>query len=54
MPIRSPMSSIMDQIEAEPPELIALEFGKIAEYDWLLNVNQSGPNLVKMYDHMTG
>ena len=28
MPIKSRMSSIMDQIEAEHPELFALEFGK--------------------------
>ena len=34
MPIRSPMSSIMGQIEPEHPELFALEFGKIAEYDF--------------------
>ena len=27
------MSSIMGQIEPEHPELFALEFGKIAEYD---------------------
>ena len=33
MPIRSRMSSIMGQIEPEHPELFALEFGKIAEYD---------------------
>ena len=31
MPIRSGMSLIMGQIEAEHPELFALEFGKIAE-----------------------
>ena len=29
------MSSIMGQIEPEHPELFALEFGKIAEYDCL-------------------
>ena len=39
------MSSIMGQIEPEHPELFALEFGKIAEYDF----GQSAPNLVKMY-----
>ena len=48
------MSSIMGQIEAEHPELFALEFGKIAEYDFVYaqsstNINQSAPNLVKMY-----
>ena len=54
MPIRSQMSSIMGQIEPEHPELFALEFGKIAEYDFVYtlastNINQSTPNLVKMY-----
>ena len=34
MPIRSRMSSIIGQIEPEHPELFALEFGKIAEYDF--------------------
>ena len=29
------MSSIMGQIEPEQPELFALEFGKIAEYDFV-------------------
>ena len=54
MPIRSWMSSIMGQIEAEHPDLFALEFGKIAEYDFVYtisstNIDQSAPNLVKMY-----
>ena len=54
MPIRSRMSSIMGQIELENPELFALEFGKIAEYDFVCtlsstNINQSAPNLVRMY-----
>ena len=54
MPIRSWMSSIMGQIELEHPELFALEFGKIAEYDFVYslsstNIDQSAPNLVKMY-----
>ena len=35
MPIRSRMSSIMGQIEPQHPELFALEFGKITEYDCL-------------------
>ena len=48
------MSSIMSEIEPEHPELFALEFGKIAEYDFVYtlsstNINQSAPNLVKMY-----
>ena len=54
MPIRSWMTSIMGQIEHEHPELFALEFGKIAEYDFVYtlssaNIDQSAPNLVKMY-----
>ena len=35
MPLRSRMSSIMGQFELEYPELFALEFGKIAEYDFV-------------------
>ena len=54
MPIRSQMSSIMEQIEPEHPELFVLEFWKIAESDFVYtlastNINQSAPNLVKMY-----
>ena len=54
LPIRSPMSSIMDQIKPEHPELFALEFEKNAETDFVYtlaspNINQSAPNLVKMY-----
>ena len=54
MPIRSWMSFIMGQIEPEHPELFALEFGKIAESDFVYtlsstNINQSATNLVKMY-----
>ena len=54
MPIRSQMSLIMGQIEPEHLELFALEFGKIAESDFVYtlsstNINQSAPNLVKMY-----
>ena len=48
------MISIMGQIKPEHPELFALEFGKIAEYDFVYtlsstNIDQSAPNLVKMY-----
>ena len=48
------MSSIMGQIESERPELFALEFRKIAEYDFVYtvsstNIDQSAPNLVKKY-----
>ena len=54
MPMRARMSLIMGQIEAEHPELFALEFGKIAESDFVYtlvstNIDQSAPNLVKMY-----
>ena len=45
--------SIMGKIEPEHPKLFALEFGKIAEYDFVYslsstNIDQSAPNLVKM------
>ena len=48
------MRSIMGQIEAEHPELFALEFGKIAESDFVYTLSsthfdQSALNLVKMY-----
>ena len=48
------MSSIMGQMEPEHPELFALEFGKIAESDFVYtlvstNIDQSAPNLVKIY-----
>ena len=54
MPIRSRISSIMGRIEPEHLELFALEFGKIAENDFVYtlsstNINQSAPNLVKVY-----
>ena len=50
----SRMSSTMVQIEPEHLELFALEFGKIAEADFVYtlsstNIDQSAPNLVKMY-----
>ena len=58
MPIRSQMCSIMEQIELEHPEFFVLEFGKIAESDFVYtlastNINQSVPNLVKMYVTIT-
>ena len=48
------MSLIMGQIESENWELFALEFGKIAESDFVnipasTNIDQSAPYLVKMY-----
>ena len=54
MLIRSQLSSTMGQIEPEHPELFALEFGKLAEYDFVYtlsptNIDQSALNLVKMY-----
>ena len=54
MPIRPRMTLIMGQIKLEHPELFAFEFGKIAESDFVYtlsstNINQSAPNLVKMY-----
>ena len=44
----------MGQIEPEHPEFFALEFRKIVESDFVYtlastNINQSAPNLVKMY-----
>ena len=44
----------MGEIEAEHPGLFALEFGKIAESDFVYtlastSMNQSAPNFVKMY-----
>ena len=54
MPIKSQMSLIMGQIKPEHPELFALEFGKIAESDFVYtpastNIDESAPKLVKMY-----
>ena len=54
MPLRPQMSLIMEQIKLEHPQLFVLEFGKIAESDFVytlasININQSAPNLVKMY-----
>ena len=54
LPIGSRMSSIIEQIKPEHQELFALEFGKIAETDFVYTlaspiINLSAPNLVKMY-----
>ena len=54
MPIKSRMSSIMGQIELEHLALFALQFGKIAESDFVYtlastNMDQSTLNLVKMF-----
>ena len=58
LPMRTRMSLFMEQIKPEHPELFALEFGKIAETDFVYtlsspNINQSAPNLVKMYVAIT-
>ena len=44
------MSSIMGQIEPEHPELFAIEFGKIADSDFVYilastNIGQPAPNV---------
>ena len=54
MPIKFRMRLILGQIESEYPKLFALEFGKIAEFDFVYalastNIDQSTRNLVKMY-----
>ena len=48
------MILIIGQIKLENQELFALDFGKIAESDCVYNpastnIDQSAPNLVKMY-----
>ena len=48
------MSSFIGQIKPEHLELFALDLGKIAESDFAYtlastNINQSAPDLVKMY-----
>ena len=53
MSIRSHMSSNMGQIRPEHPQLFALEFGKIAESDFVYtlastNINQSTTKLGQM------
>ena len=52
--IKSRMSLIIGQIKSENPELFALEYGKIAESDFVYtpastNIDQLASNLVKMY-----
>ena len=51
---KSRMSMNMGQIKSEHLELFVLEFGKIVESDFVYtlastNIDQSTPNLVKMY-----
>ena len=44
------MSSIIGQIKPEHPELLALDFGSDFVYTLAsTNINQSAPNLVKIY-----
>ena len=48
------MTTIMSPIGPEQSELFALELGKIAAFNFVYtlastNINQSTPNLVKMY-----
>ena len=38
MPVKARMSLIMGQIEPEHPDLLALEFGKIAESDFVYSL----------------
>ena len=52
------MRLTMEHIKPEHLGLFALEFGKIADYDFVYtlaspNINQSAPNLVKMYVTIT-
>ena len=54
MAMRARMSLIIGQIEPEHPKLFALEFGKIAESDFVYslasaNIDQSVPNLATIY-----
>ena len=53
MPIRSRMSLIMGQIGAEHPKLLPLNLEKLLNLTIYTlastNINQSAPNLVKMY-----
>ena len=54
MPIRSRMSSIMGQIDENIRSYLPLNLKKIAEIDFVYslpstNMNQSAPNLVKLY-----
>ena len=54
VPIRSRISLIIGQIAPEHLELFALKFGKMVESDFVYtlastNINQSAPDLVKMY-----
>ena len=54
MTIRSRMSSIMNPLGLEQPELFALELGKLLNSTYFklitsTNIDQSAPNFVKMF-----
>ena len=51
MPIKSRMSLIMRQIEPEHTELFALEFGKIAESDFVYTLAVSTKLSQNVCDH---
>ena len=57
MPMRAHMSLIMGQIEPERPELFALEFGKIAESNFVYTLASTNINPVStklgenVYEH---
>ena len=59
MPIKFRMSLILGQIKSEHSELFALEFGKIAESDFVYtlastNIEKINPKLGQnVYDHKT-
>ena len=44
MPIRSWMSSIVGQFEPEHSEIFALEFGKVAESDFVYTLASTNTN----------
>ena len=60
MPIKSQMSLIFGQIESEHPELFALEFGKIAESDFVYTQASTDIEIINtklgqnVCDHKTG
>ena len=51
MPIKSRMRLIMGQIEPEQPELFALEFGNIAESDFVYT--PASTKLILISEHQT-
>ena len=51
MSMRAQMIWIMDQIELEHPELFALEFGKIAESDFVYTLVFTNINHFSIYKY---